>query len=191
MQEAAGRYTYGKVDPKAPSWLRALIGEVNRVTHSGHGTVEASVRPFYSMPRLAEILAVAGEPEAALLHHLYGPKNYATDRLSQQVDGLADYLVDNAGLVAATLAHLHADGRERLMHDLGRLKIGTGAFFDLVFASAVGASKNVRKAARAILQEATAERLLSKAEETLASGSTDERRETVELLAMLVGAPAT
>src|SRR5262249_59205202 len=118
-------------------------------------------------------------------------KNYAGDRFSPQVGGLADFLVDSVGVVAATLGHLHADGRERLMHDLGRLKIGTGAFCDMVFAGGVGASKNVRKAARAILQEATAERLLSKAEETLASGSTDERRETVELLAMLVGAPAT
>jgi hypothetical protein len=41
--------------------------------------------------------------------------------------------------VAATLQHLHVDGRERLMHDLGRLKIGTtDALFDMVFASAAG-----------------------------------------------------
>jgi len=191
MQEAAGRHGYGNVDPKAPSWLRALLEEVNRVTRSGYGHVtEASVKPFYSVPRLCELLAAAGEPKAALLHHLYGPRNYTSDRFSQQVEGLDGYLVENVDLVAATLPHLHADGRERLINDLGRLKIGTGAFFGIVFAGAVGASKTVRKAARAILKEAPAEGLLSKAAETFASGSMDERRETVELLAMLVGAPA-
>ncbi len=104
LQDAAGWHRYGKVDPKAPSWLRVLIEEMNRVTHSGYSPVaELSVKPFYSMQRLDELLAVAGEPKAALLHHLYGPKNYATDRLSQLMDGLADYLVENADLVAATL----------------------------------------------------------------------------------------
>ena len=191
MQDTAARYAYGKMDPKAPSWLRALIEEVNRVTRAGNRTVtEVSVKPFYSMPRLGELLVAAGEPKAALLHHLYGPKNYTTDRFSQRVEGLADYLVENVDLVVATLPHLHADGRERLMHDLGRLKIGTGVFFDMVFASAVGASKTLRKAARAMLQETPADSLLGKAAETLASSSTEERRATVELLAMLVGAPA-
>jgi hypothetical protein len=191
MHNAAGRYRSGKEDPKAPEWLRVLMEEVNRVTHSGYTPVtDPSVKQFYSMPRVAELLAAAGEPRQAMLHHLYGPKNYATDRLSQLMDGLATYLVANVDLVAATLSQLHAHGRERLMHDLGRLKIGADTFFDIVFASAVGASKAVRKAARAILQEAPADRLLSKAQETLASASTDERRETVELLAMLVGAPA-
>jgi hypothetical protein len=191
MQNRAGRFRYGKVDPKAPSWLVVLIEEVEQIARFGNGVDPApAVKRFFSVPRIAELLAAAGEPEAALLHHLYGPSNYATDRFSRQVDGLADYLAANADLVAATLPHLHADGRERLMHDLGRLKIATGAFFDLVFASAVGASKTVRKAARAILQESPADRLLAKAAETLASGSTEERRETVELLAILVGASA-
>lgn len=192
MQDAAGRHRYGKVDPKAPSWLRTLIEEVNRVTRSSYRAVtEESVKPFYSVPRLAELVAAAGEPTAALLHHLYGPKNHMTPRLSQVVDGLAGYLNENVELAAATLSHLHADGREQLMHDLGRLQLGTSAFFDIVFASAVGASKTVRKAARAILQDAPADLLLSRAGETFASGSADERRETAELLAMLVGAPAT
>jgi hypothetical protein len=169
-----------------------LIEEVNRVTRSGYGTItEASVKPFYSMPRLAELLVAAGEPKAALLHHLYGPKNYVTDRFSQRVDGLADYLVENAELVTATLPNLHADGQERLMHDLGRLKIGIGVFFEILFSSGVGTSKNVRKAARAILQEAPADELLNRAELTFESGSTEVRRETVELLAMLVGGPAS
>src|SRR5262245_56368276 len=191
MQSRAGRYRYGKVDPKAPSWLAVLIEEVEQIARFGNGMDPApSVKRFFSVPRLAELVVMAGGPEAALLHHFYGPSNYTTDRFSRQVDGLVDYLAAHAELVAVTLPHLHADGRERLMHDLGRSKIGTGAFFDIVFASAVGTSKTVRKAARAILQEAPADRLLGKAAETLASGSTDERRETVELLAMLVGAPA-
>jgi hypothetical protein len=190
--ETMRRYSYGKVDPKAPSWMRTLIEEVNRVTRSGYGTItEASVKPFYSMPRLAELVVAAGEPKAALLHHLYGPKNYVTDRFSQLVDGLADYLVENAEVVTATLPHLHADGQERLINDLGRLKIGIGVFFEILFSSGVGTSKNVRKAARAILQEAPADELLNRAELTFASGSTEVRRETVELLAMLVGGPAS
>ena len=192
MQNRAGRYRYGKVDPKAPSWMATLIEEVEQIAHFGNGLDPSpSVKRFFSVPRLVELVAGAGEPEAALLHHFYGPSNYATDRFSRQSDGLADYLAAHAQLVVATLPHLHIDGRERLMHDLGRLGIGTtDALFDIVFASAVGASKAVRKAARAILQKAPADRLLGKAGEILAAGSTEERRETVELLAMLVGTPA-
>jgi hypothetical protein len=114
-----------------------------------------------------------------------------TDRFSQHVAGLADYLVENAELVTATFPHLHADGQERLMHELCRLKIDIGAFFEILFSSGVGTSKNVRKTARAILQEAPADELLNRAEVTFASGSTEERRETVKLLAMLIGAPAS
>jgi hypothetical protein len=193
MQIRAGRYWYGKVDPKAPSWLRTLIGEVEEIAPFGGGVDPApTVTRFFSVPRLVELVAAADEPEAALLHHFYGPSNYQTDRFARQVDGLADYLARHADLVTATLPHLHADGRERLLHDLARLKLAlTDAFFDLIFASAVGTSKSVRKAARAILQEAPGDRLLSKAQETFASGSTDERRETAELLTMLVGAGAT
>jgi Domain of unknown function (DUF4132) len=189
MQNAAGQYQYRKVDPKAPGWLLLLITEVRHVTHSYGPVTEPSIRRFHSAQRLDELLTAAGEPKEALLHHLYGPFNYDATN-STYMDGLSGYLVENAHLVAATVPHLHADGRERLMHDLGRLKIGTGAFFDVVFSSAVGTSKAVRKASRAILQEAPAGRLLGRAAETLASGSTDERRETVELLAMLVGAEA-
>jgi hypothetical protein len=189
MQNAAGQYRYRKVDPKAPSWLLLLITEARHVTHSYGPVTEPSVSRFHSAQRLNELLAAAGEPKEALLHHLYGPFNYDATN-STHVDGLSGYLVENAQLVTTTVPKLHADGRERLMHDLGRLKIGVEPFFDIVFASAIGSSKAVRKAARAILQETPADRLLGKAAEALASGSTDERRETVELLAMLVGAEA-
>jgi hypothetical protein len=190
LEDPFWRQRWQGIDPRAPNWLRVLNVEVNSASHDA--AAELSLRSFYSAQWLAELLAAAGEPKAALLHYLYGPDNNLLDRLSQLIDGLTGYLVENSGLVAATLPNLHADGRERLMHDLGRLKVGTtDAFFDSVFASAVGASKAVRKAARAILQEAAADRILGKAAKMLASSGTDERRETVELLAMLVGAPAT
>jgi hypothetical protein len=156
----------------------------------GRTVVRAQAWPPAILHRFAVVLeTLEGLSKAALLHHLYGPDD-AGDHVHQRRDGLAAWLVENVDLVAAALPHLHTDGRERLMRDLGRLKIRVAPFFDIVFASAVGPSKAVRKAACAILREAPADRLLGKAAETLASGSTDERRKTVELLAMLVGAPA-
>src|SRR5262249_37249306 len=53
MQDAAGQYRYGNVDPKAPGWLRLLLAQVSYITRTGHGRVtEPSVKPFYSMHRL-------------------------------------------------------------------------------------------------------------------------------------------
>src|SRR5262249_6944968 len=152
-----GARGYGKVDPKTPTWLLALIKEVSCLTLDDT-PVNEPVQRFYSVPCLEELLAVAGEPSEGILHLLYGPEtyDYLPTRSLRGVDRGADYLAAHAGLVAATLPHLHVDGRERLMHDLRRLQLGTGAYFDIVFASAVGPSKTVRKAACAILQDAAA-----------------------------------
>src|SRR5262249_18280366 len=57
MQSRAGRYRYGKVDPKAPSWLAVLIEEVEQIARFGNGVDPApSVKRFFSVPRLAELV---------------------------------------------------------------------------------------------------------------------------------------
>ena len=185
LWEASGR---GKTDDNSPRWLTVLMLEVSRITYGT--TTEPGVKPFYAIACLEELLAAAGAPKAGLLHYLYEPVYYASRILSHHMDGLADFLVANAGMVADTLPKFHADGRERLLYDLGRLNLAGAPFFDLVFASAIGSSKNVRKAARAVLRDAPHEHLLAKAEAALSSGSTDQRRETVDVLVMLVGAAA-
>jgi hypothetical protein len=190
LREAVGWLPYRAGDDRAPRWLLVVIQEVNTITHSGYGQVsDPAVQRFYAMERMQELLEAAGEPPVALLYHLYGPKDYVRDRLSLLMEGLADYLTANAGLVKATLPGLHADGRERLINDLGRLKLGN-VFFDALFDAGIGPSKGTRKAVRAILQGAPADQLLAKGQEALDSGSAEQRRETVELLATLLGEPA-
>src|SRR5262249_61174925 len=121
--------------PKVPAWLLALIWEVSSRTPYGTPVVtEPSLLRFYCMPRLEELLAVAGEPSGAILHLLYGPEAYAylTDRFLQRLDGVGDYLAAHAGLVAATPPPPHAARRERLKRHLRRPETDTtGTLFSI------------------------------------------------------------
>jgi hypothetical protein len=191
VREASGQY-FGKADPKAPRWLRTLFAVLAENQRGGRydPAPDPLLNRFFVMERVEELLEAAGEPKAGLLHLLYCPVDYDTAGLSYRIEGLADFLAANVDLVAATFAHLHAEGRERLINDLGRLGLGIAPYFDVVFRGAIGSSKTVRKAARAVLQDAAPEALMERAAKTLSGGATDERREAVDVLALLVGAPA-
>lgn len=173
---------------RAPGWLIALGCEVSNFW-SAHITesTDLQIKRFYTASNLNALVAAAGEPPEALLQYFYNPDDWYSP--CKTVLGLEEYLTDNVDLITRTLPDLHADGRKRLIEDVARLKLGD-AFFNMVFAAAIGSSKQTRQIAWPILQGIDHQRLLRKAKETLASRSGNERRETIELLVALLGREA-
>lgn len=188
-------YRYGfPGSDRSPMWLRSLVDMVSKYRRRDQ-PVTFAAHAFLTAPRVRAMLALEGATATALIDCLFveGDTSYG-DHSSRYLglDGLADVLVEEVGIVKPAVTVLAAPGRAAMVAFIGKAGLldRDPRFLDLAFALAGDGSKAVREAAVAALATAPAEKLRVEATRLLAGKSADGRLAAVNALVGRFGAEA-